>query len=386
MPDTGTAFAISAPSIFDGAHFLQDHCVIVRDQVVERLAPLAQCPPSLDVVELADGTLAPGLIDLQVNGGGDLMFNNAPGETTLATMLNAHRASGTTSMMPTLISDTRDIQERAVAAVRAARAEANPGILGIHLEGPYFNVARRGAHRADMIRQVGDRDIDWLCTLTDMPVIVTLAPEHAAPGQVRRLCEAGVHVCAGHSNATHEQVLAAIDEGLEGITHLFNAMSALTPREPGLAGTALAEGSLWAGIIADGHHVHPANIRLAQRCKPPGRLVLVSDAMATVGGSRRSFSLYGEQISVSDGKLVNADGALAGSAIGLINAVAYAAGTVGIGLEECLRMASLYPAAILGLDNTLGRIAAGYRADFVHFDASYTVHNTWLAGSHQQHS
>lgn len=385
MPDTGTAFAISAPSIFDGAHFLQDHCVIVRDQVVERLAPLAQCPPTLDVVELADGTLAPGLIDLQVNGGGDLMFNNDPSETTLATMLNAHRASGTTTMMPTLISDTRDIQERAVAAVRAARAAANPGILGIHLEGPYFNVARRGAHRADMIRQVGDRDIDWLCTLTDMPVIVTLAPEHAAPGQVRQLSSAGVHVCAGHSNATYEQLLAAIDEGLEGITHLFNAMSALTPREPGLAGTALAEGSLWAGIIADGHHVHPANIRLAQRCKPPGRLVLVSDAMATVGGSRNSFSLYGEQISISDGKLVNADGALAGSAIGLIDAVAYAAGTVGIGLEECLRMASLYPAAILGLDSKLGRIAAGYRADLVHFDASYTVHNTWLAGSHQQH-
>lgn len=385
MPDTGTAFAISAPSIFDGAHFLQDHCVIVRDQVVERLAPLAQCPPTLDVVELADGTLAPGLIDLQVNGGGDLMFNNDPSETTLATMLNAHRASGTTTMMPTLISDTRDIQERAVAAVRAARAEANPGILGIHLEGPYFDVARRGAHRADMIRQVGDRDIDWLCTLTDMPVIVTLAPEHAAPGQVRQLSSAGVHVCAGHSNATYEQLLAAIDEGLEGITHLFNAMSALTPREPGLAGTALAEGSLWAGIIADGHHVHPANIRLAQRCKPPGRLVLVSDAMATVGGSRNSFSLYGEQISISDGKLVNADGALAGSAIGLIDAVAYAAGTVGIGLEECLRMASLYPAAILGLDSKLGRIAAGYRADLVHFDASYTVHNTWLAGSHQQH-
>ena len=385
MPDTGTAFAISAPSIFDGAHFLQDHCVIVRDQVVERLAPLAQCPPTLDVVELADGTLAPGLIDLQVNGGGDLMFNNAPGETTLATMLNAHRASGTTTMMPTLISDTRDIQERAVAAVRAARAAANPGILGIHLEGPYFNVARRGAHRADMIRQVGDRDIDWLCTLTDMPVIVTLAPEHAAPGQVRQLSSAGVHVCAGHSNATYEQLLAAIDEGLEGITHLFNAMSAPTPREPGLAGTALAEGSLWAGIIADGHHVHPANIRLAQRCKPPGRLVLVSDAMATVGGSRNSFSLYGEQISISDGKLVNADGALAGSAIGLIDAVAYAAGTVGIGLQECLRMASLYPAAILGLDSKLGRIAAGYRADLVHFDASYTVHNTWLAGSHQQH-
>ncbi len=385
MPDTGTTFAISAPSIFDGAHFLHDHCVIVCDQTVERLVPVAQCSPSLEIVTLPDGTLAPGLIDLQVNGGGDLMFNNDPCETTLATMQSAHRATGTTAMMPTLISDTRDIQERAVAAVRAARASALPGILGIHLEGPYFELARRGAHRADMIRQASDQDINWLCSLTDMPVIVTLAPEHTTPGQIRQLCAAGIHVCAGHSNAGHGQMMAAVGEGLEGVTHLFNAMSPLAAREPGVAGTALAEASLWAGIIADGHHVHPANIHLAQRIKPPGKLVLVTDAMATAGGSSNTFTLYGEQISVSDGKLVNADGALAGSAIGLIEAVGYAAGTVGIALQECLRMASLYPAAILGLDNTLGRIASGYRADFVHFDDSYNVHNTWLAGSRQQH-
>jgi N-acetylglucosamine-6-phosphate deacetylase len=180
-------------------------------------------------------------------------------------------------------------------------------------------------------------------------------------------------------------MIAAVQEGLEGVTHLFNAMSPLAGREPGTVGAALAENALWAGIIADGHHVHPANIRLAQRAKPAGRLVLVSDAMATVGGSRGSFSLYGKQISVEGGRLVNDEGVLAGSAIGMIDAVAYTAGTVGIPLEECLRMASLYPAVILGVDDRRGRIAAGYRADLVHFDEDFSVHNTWLAGHHQRH-
>jgi N-acetylglucosamine-6-phosphate deacetylase len=192
-------------------------------------------------------------------------------------------------------------------------------------------------------------------------------------------------VCAGHTNASHAQLVAAMQEGLEGVTHLFNAMSPLTGREPGTVGTALAENALWAGIIADGHHVHPANIRLAQRAKPAGRLVLVSDAMATVGGRRGSFSLYGEELSLEGDKLVNGDGVLAGSAIGMIDAVGYAARTVGIPLEECLRMASLYPAAILGLDDRLGRIASGYRADLVHFDGDFSVHNTWLAGHHLRH-
>ncbi len=385
MPERGAAVAISAPSIFDGAHFLQNHCVVVRGETVAGLLPLAQCPAGLDVVALPEGTLAPGLIDLQVNGGGDLMFNNQPGEETLVAMLDAHRATGTTAMMPTLISDTRAIQEQAVSAVRAARAGGHAGILGIHLEGPHFEVARRGAHRAQMIRPPRDEDIAWLCSLTDLKVIVTLAPEHTGAGQIRQLSASGIHVCAGHTNASHAQLVAAMQEGLEGVTHLFNAMSPLAGREPGTVGAALAEDALWAGIIADGHHVHPANIRLAQRAKPAGRLVLVSDAMATVGGRSASFSLYGEQVSLEGDKLVNGDGVLAGSAIGMIDAVAYAAGTVGIPLEECLRMASLYPAAILGLDNRLGRIAAGYRADLVHFDSDFSVHNTWLAGHHLRH-
>ncbi len=385
MPESDTVFSICAPSIFDGAQFLREHCVVIRHQSVEQVLPLAQCPAELNRVALPTGILAPGLVDLQVNGGGDLMFNNNPCEATLATMLDAHRATGTTAMMPTLISDTREQQKQAVAAVRAACTNGNPGILGIHLEGPYFEMARRGAHRADMIRQVRAEDIAWLCSLQDIKVILTLAPEHTAPGQVRELTSSGIHVCAGHTNASYQQMMAAVAEGLEGVTHLFNAMSPLTPREPGVVGAALAEASLWAGIIADGHHVHPANIRLAQRSKPAGQVVLVTDAMATVGGNQANFSLYGEEIGEKNGKLVNSDGVLAGSAIGMIDAVSYAARSVGIPLEECLRMASLYPATILGLDHRLGRIASGYRADLVHFDEEFTVHNTWLAGVRRRH-
>jgi N-acetylglucosamine-6-phosphate deacetylase len=385
MLDRGTAFAISAPSIFDGAQFLSHHCVIVQHGTVVQLLPTSQCPTTLEILALPEGVLAPGLIDLQVNGGGDVMFNNSPCEETLTIMLDAHRATGTTSLMPTLISDTGAMQRQAVAAVRAAIAGGAQGILGIHLEGPYFEDAKRGVHSADLIRPATNEDIDWLCSLEDICVIVTLAPEHLAAGHIRRLCDGGLHVCAGHSNATYTQIRAAVAEGLEGVTHLFNAMSPLTSREPGVVGAALEDASLWAGIIADGHHVHPASIRLAQQTKPPGKLVLISDAMATVGGSVGQFSLYGEVIQEREGKLHNAAGALAGSAIGMIDAVRYTSMEVGIALDECLRMASLYPAIILGLDDRLGRIDNGYRADLVHFDDNFAVHNTWLAGQHRRH-
>jgi N-acetylglucosamine-6-phosphate deacetylase len=385
MLDRGTAFAISAPSIFDGAQFLSHHCVIVQHGTVVQLLPTSQCPTTLEILALPEGVLAPGLIDLQVNGGGDVMFNNSPCEETLTIMLDAHRATGTTSLMPTLISDTGAMQRQSVAAVRAAIAGGAKGILGIHLEGPYFEDAKRGVHSADLIRAATNEDIDWLCSLEDICVIVTLAPEHLAAGHIRRLCDGGLHVCAGHSNATYTQIRAAVAEGLEGVTHLFNAMSPLTSREPGVVGAALEDDSLWAGIIADGHHVHPASIRLAQQTKPPGKLVLVSDAMATVGGSVGQFSLYGEVIQEREGKLHNAAGALAGSAIGMIDAVRYTSMEVGIALDECLRMASLYPAIILGLDDRLGRIDNGYRADLVHFDDNFAVHNTWLAGQHRRH-
>jgi len=385
MPEPGTAFAISAPSVFDGAQFLPDHCVIIQQGMVTQLLPISQCPTTIENVALTQGVLAPGLIDLQVNGGGDVLFNNSPCQETLITMLDAHRATGTTSLMPTLVSDTHEIQVQGVAAVRVAISDGTQGILGIHLEGPYLDASRRGAHSAQMIRPATDEDIDWLCSLQDIPVIVTLAPELVAAGHIRRLHNSGIQVCVGHSNATYAQMLNAVNEGLAGVTHLFNAMSPLTSREPGVVGAALEEDALWAGIIADGHHVHPASIRLALRSKRAGKLVLVSDAMATVGGNKGHFTLYGEDIRQSDGRLVNEDGALAGSAIGMIDAVRYACREVGVALDECLRMASLYPAAILGMDDRLGRIGKGYRADLMHFDDSFAIHNTWVGGQHRRH-
>ena len=267
-------------------------------------------------------------------------------------------------MLPTVVSDTPAVQQAAVDAIRQARADDLHG----------------------MIRPPQAQDIQWLCALQDLRVIVTLAPEHTQPGQIEQLVEAGILVCAGHTNATYQQVQQATRQGLHGITHLFNAMSPLTSREPGAVGAALDDDNLWAGIIADGHHVHPASIRLALSAKPAGKLVLVSDAMATVGGKSRSFAIYGEQIHESEGRLVNAKGVLAGSAIGMIDAVRYTHQTVGLPLAECLRMASLYPATILKLEASLGRLTSGYQADLVHFDQDFTVRNTWVAGQRAAHN
>lgn len=386
MPTRGTATAITAPTVFDGERLLPNHCVVVQGEAIAQLLPVEECPAGLDVIALEQGILAPGFIDLQVNGGGDLMLNNAPESATVNAMHSAHRALGTTSMLPTVMSDKREVQQAAVDAVRAARSGGNPGIAGIHIEGPFFAPARRGAHSAAMIRPAETGDMDWLCALADLTVIVTLAPEQVSPEQIERLARNGVHVCAGHTDASYQQIRDASGRGLQGITHLYNAMRPLTAREPGVVGAALDDDGLWAGIIADGHHVHPASIRLAHAAKPEGKLVLVSDAMAPAGGQQSSFELYGENIREHNGCLVNADGALAGSAIGMIDAVRYAHLEVGIPLGECLRMASLYPAAILNLNSSLGHIASGYRADLVHFDEHFTVCNTWLAGQRESHN
>ena len=385
MPDQRARFAISAAAVFDGERFLPDHCVIIDGETVAQVLPDTNCPPDLQRVELPGGTLAPGFIDLQVNGGGDVLFNNKPCRETLDTMQVAHRATGTTSMLPTLLSDTIQCRQQAVAAVRAAREGGNPGILGIHLEGPWFAAERRGAHRADLLQQPTAADIDWLCSLAEPHLMVTLAPERVGTGVIARLSASGILVCAGHTNASFEQIGEAMDHGLQGITHLFNAMSPLTSRAPGTVGAALVDDRLWVGIIADGQHVHPAGIRLAQRSKPAGRLVLVTDAMATVGGRVDTFELYGEQVRRVGTRLVNSAGTLAGSDIGMIDAVRYSAAVVGLPLAECLRMASLYPAAILQLDDRLGRIAGGYRADLVHFDRHFAVTDTWLAGGRLRH-
>jgi len=381
MPNASTTFTITAASLFDGRERLAQHCVVIADGRVAALLPAREAPADLPRIDLEEGILAPGLIDLQVNGGGDVMLNNAPSADTVDKVCAAHRRRGTTTLLPTLLSDTPAVQRAAVAAVRAARARGNTAAAGIHLEGPFFAPARRGAHQADRLRAPEAADIEWLCSIGDLPVLVTLAPERVGPDRIRRLADAGIRVCAGHTDATYEELVAARQAGLQGVTHLFNAMSPLAARAPGAVGAALDDDGLWLGIIADGHHVHPACLRLTHRAKPPGRMILVSDAMATVGGEADSFELYGETITARDGRLVNADGRLAGSAIALIDAVRFAVTGAGLPLEECLRMASLYPAAVLGLEREVGRIAPGYRADLVHFTDDFTVRNVWVAGS-----
>jgi len=380
VPPTDNDCAISAPRIFDGERFLDAHCVLVRDGLVTDVVPIAGRPGDLEHIALEDGTLAPGLVDLQVNGGGDALFNGSPDIDTLRTIARAHRARGTTALLPTLVSDTRQVQEAGLDAVAAARAAGEQGVLGIHFEGPWFAPARRGAHSAGKLRGMAAEDVDWLCSLTDFPVLLTLAPETVASEDIARLATAGLYVCAGHTEATFEDIAGAASAGLCGVTHLYNAMSQLAGREPGTVGAALALDDLWAGIIADGHHVHPGALRLAHAAKPAGTLLLVSDAMATVGGTRGSFTLYDEVIEERGGRLVNAAGVLAGSAIALLDAVRYAHREAGLPLKDCLRMASRYPAAAIGLGDTLGRLAPGYRADMLHFSAEFSVYNTWVAG------
>jgi N-acetylglucosamine-6-phosphate deacetylase len=378
-------YAIQARTLFDGERFIDDHGVIVAGEGIVQVSPNHQLPGDIERRVLAAGVLAPGFIDVQVNGGGGVLLSNAPCADSIERMTAAHRPTGTTAMLPTLLSDSRDQQQAGVDAVRQAQAAGNRGVLGIHIEGPFFDLEKRGIHTASMIRTPRAEDIDWLCSLADLLLVVTLAPEHVQQGQIRRLADAGVRVCAGHTNASYAQLQAASNEGLVGFTHLFNAMSPLTAREPGAVGAALDFDHTWAGIIVDGHHVAPASIRIAQRTKPRGKLLLVSDAMATVGSDNPCFELYGERIEQRNGALINADGVLAGSAIGMVDAVRIAATQVGLPLAECLRMASRYPAGFLGLDDQLGRLAPGYRADLVHFDGNFQVTDTWVAGQHRAH-
>jgi N-acetylglucosamine-6-phosphate deacetylase len=379
--------ALVGAKIFTGEQFVEQQAVIIDGDTVSLANENDNLVQEAETIDLQGGILAPGFIDLQVNGGGGAFFTNDTSTTALQTMLDGHRPTGTTSMLPTLISDTRDTHQAGVKAVADAVNAGMSGVLGIHIEGPFFDMERRGAHNARYIRTMESADIQWLTDISnDFITMVTLAPEHAQPGQIKALTDAGLLVCAGHTNAQYEHVLAGLQEGISGFTHLYNAMRPLTGRDPGVVGAALASEHTWCAIICDNHHVHPGAVRAALSAKPQGKLYLVTDAMSTVGSKQKSFSIYGETIYEQNGALVNAEGRLAGSAIGMIDAVRICHQDVGVELGECLRMASLYPAQYLQQDHRLGQIASGWRADLVHFDDAFQVRNTWVAGSHQSHT
>jgi N-acetylglucosamine-6-phosphate deacetylase len=309
-----------------------------------------------------------------------VLFNEDPGSGSIRTIGTAHRRFGTTGFLPTLISDDLDVIARAIAAVRAAIVAGVPGVLGIHIEGPFLNRSRRGVHDAKHLRKLDSSIVPLLCSLQTGRTLVTLAPEMTTPEVIAELTARGVIVSAGHSNATFVQATRAIAHGLRGFTHLFNAMSPLAPREPGVVGAALYDDTTWCGIIVDGHHVDPITLKLAMRCKRHDRFVLVTDAMPAVGSNTDSFVLQGKTIRVVDGACRDEQGTLAGTALDMAQAIRNSVSTLGLELTEALRMASEYPADYLGLGHELGRIAPGHRANLALIDDTLHVRRTWIDG------
>lgn len=331
-------------------------------------------------VDLRGNMLLPGFIDSQVNGGGGVLFNDSPSVDVIRQIGRAHRRFGTTGFMPTLISADLDVVARAIAAARGAIETGVPGVLGIHIEGPFLNVERKGVHDPAKLRELDTSAVGLLTSLGVGRTLVTLAPEMTQPEIIQKLAAAGVIVSAGHTNATYAQMVVALHHGITGFTHLFNAMSQLTGRKPGVVGAALENLDSWCGIIVDGEHTAPVVLRLALRCKPSSRFMLVTDAMPSLGTDMRSFKLEGHDITVSGNVCFDEDGRLAGSNIDMASCVRNAVSLLGVSLPEAVRMASLYPAEFLGLSHELGRIAPGYRANLVLADDKLNVLETWIDG------
>jgi N-acetylglucosamine-6-phosphate deacetylase len=361
--------------------FVDDHAVLVADGRIEAIVPLedARCRDA-ERRDLGGHILLPGFIDVQVNGGGGALFNDDPSVETIRTIASAHRRFGTTALLPTLISDDTRVIARAIEATRDAIAQGVPGVIGVHIEGPCLNEVKKGAHDAAKFRDLDDSDIALLTSLRSGRMLVTLAPEMTSPTTIARLADSGVIVSAGHTDATWAQMQPALRHGVTGFTHLFNAMSPLTSREPGVVGAALADPDSWCGLIVDGHHVDPVALRIALACKRRDRFMLVTDAMPSVGSGQDHFFLQGRRIEVRDGRCVDESGVLSGSDLDMASAVRNAVTMLGVSLEDAARMASTWPAEFIGVDKEIGRIAPGYRADLVLLDAQLRVRATWIAG------
>ena len=377
-----TMEALTGARLHTPEGFRAGRALLLADGIVRDIVAEDAVPAGARVVRLAGGTLAAGFIDLQVNGGGGAMFNDAPGAGTVAAIGRAHRAFGTTGFLPTFISGSRAGMARAVAAVREALDAGVPGVLGIHFEGPHLNPARRGAHDAAAIRPPGEGDLALLASLGRGRTLVTLAPECVAPADIAALAAEGVVVAAGHSEADAATMRVAAEHGLGGVTHLFNAMGGVGHREPGTAGAALADDRLACGIVVDGAHVHRDVVRLAWRAKPRGKLFLVSDAMAPVGAPATDEIRVGGAVArIEEGCLRTPEGRLAGSLLTMSRAVRNCVAQAGIPLEDALAMAAAWPADFLGIAESRGRLAPGLRADLVWLDDALRVRATWIGGA-----
>lgn len=379
---------LTGARVFTGETILEGHGVLVEGGRILGLPPEGSGPAeAVEAVRLDSSCLlAPGFIDVQVNGGGGVLFNAEPSAEAALVIAAAHRRFGTTGLLPTVITDEPACMRAAARGVVEAVRRRDGGVLGIHIEGPFINPERAGVHDRRFIRAPAEEDLAFLCDLAaelSGRVLLTLAPECVDDAVLARLVGAGVIVSIGHSAASAERVAEALDLGVRGFTHLFNAMPPIANRQPGPAGAALADHRAWAGLIADGHHVHPALLRAALAARPRARMMLVTDAMPLTGTDRTEFTLNGRTIFRRDGRLTLADGTLAGADLDMAAAVRNARDLLGLPLEDALRMASLHPAEFLGIERERGRVAPGCRADLVLLGPGLEVLATWVEGRRQ---
>jgi len=371
--------AITGSKLFNGIDFIEHKALLIEDQHIAGIVNKDAIPTDFLIKKLDGGILSPGFIDLQVNGGGGKLFNNSPDKESLNTIISAHQYFGTTSIMPTVISDSLNILQKCTDTI-SNEIDNNHSLLGIHIEGPFFNVKYRGVHQKQYINTINASYLNLFETLDKFPVMLTLAPECISIKQLKHLNSLGFKILAGHTDANYDQLEEAVKYGLDGFTHLFNAMGQISAREPGVVGSAFDFDETSASIIVDLHHVHPSLINLSFKQKPKGKLFFVSDSMATINHGEPSFELYDEVVSESNGRIINSEGKLAGSSITQIDAIKNAYQKCSIPLESAISMATLYPAEYLGVSDYIGQLKKGYRADLAHFDSNFHVQNVWLAG------
>ncbi|MCO5732328.1 N-acetylglucosamine-6-phosphate deacetylase [Rhizobium sp. SSA_523] len=376
------SFALAAGQIFDGETLWHDHALLVREGRVEAIVPQQAVPETERRHALGDCLVAPGFVDLQVNGGGGVLFNNDPSESGIATICKAHAAFGTTALLVTLITDTVEIRETALVAGRACASAQVPGFLGLHLEGPHLSLSRKGTHDPALIRPMSQEDLQRLIAAAGSfgKALITIAPESVTLEQVKALSRAGYVISLGHTDTSAQQAGAYADAGASMVTHLFNAMSQFGNREPGLVGAALQDGRLSCGLIADGFHVDPVSMSVALRAKlGPARIFLVTDAMSTIGTEDDGFELNGRKVYRSGGRLTLADGTLAGADIDMLSCVRFVHERLGLPLTEALQMASRYPAEAIGASGK-GMLTPGSDADLVVLDPKLALRSTWISG------
>ncbi len=363
---------ISVARLFDGQNWQQNVTLTIKASHIDSIQP-ATGP-------VLSGSLVPGFIDVQVNGGGGALFNTDTSIEALRTMVKTHAQFGSTALLPTVITDSVVVMQQAAAVIAQAIASEEPGIIGVHFEGPHLSVPKKGVHPQNFIRPLSEAELA-IYKRTDLGIkLVTVAPETISPEQIKELVKADVIVCLGHSNADAATAQAALAAGATGFTHLYNAMSPLTSREPGVVGAALADPHSWCGVILDGLHVHPLAVKVALAAKPRGKLLIVTDAMSPVGTNQTEFDFFDGKVIRDGNKLTNLNGNLAGSVLDMAGAVSYAVKELGLELSEAVRMASLYPAEFLGISAERGQIKVGAKADLVLLNDNGLVQQCWLAG------